>query len=223
MEAIFCATVKRGRTTSPPTGRLLHTVQHALEGRPQVEGGDVVHHQERALLRRGLLAGDDFGAGEDVLLHLRPHPQFFRHRLVAPVLDQPRHQLRPRIAHFLFVQDRAFRLRQQHPRLDLHQLRRHHQELAGHFEIQGFERGEILQILPRDVDDGDVEDVDVFAVNQIQQQIERTLKDRQRHRMPDEDAVGRNRHALAHHRPGSHDLWRNHYHLRCCDEYCGNC
>jgi hypothetical protein len=69
--------------------------------------------------------------------------------------------------------------RQEHARLDVNQRRRHDEELAGNVEIQLLHQVDVFQILLRDQRDRNVVDVDLVPLDQVQQQIERALEDRQ--------------------------------------------
>ena len=68
------------------------------------------------------------------------------------------------------------RTRQQHARLDLGQDRGHHQVLGGELEAHLVHRLDVLDVLARDLGDRDVEDVQVLAADQVQQQVERTFE-----------------------------------------------
>ena len=76
-----------------------------------------------------------------------------------------------------------FRLRprQQHARLDLGQHRGHHQVLGRQFQAQVLHQVDVLHVLVGDVGDRDVEDVQVLAADQIQQQVERPLEGIEEH------------------------------------------
>ncbi len=90
------------------------------------------------------------------------------------MLEQPAHQRLARI--FLRILLRRIGPRQQHPRLDVDQRRRHHQELAGDVEVQLLHQVEVLEVLLRDERDRDVVDVDLVLLDEVQQQIERALE-----------------------------------------------
>ncbi len=67
--------------------------------------------------------------------------------LIPLVLEQPAHERLARI--LLGVLLRRIGPRQQHPRLDVDERRRHHQELAGDVEIQLLHQVEVLEVLRR--------------------------------------------------------------------------
>jgi len=66
--------------------------------------------------------------------------------------------------------------RQQHPRLDVDERRRHHEELPGDVEIHLLHQVDVLDVLRRNQRDGDVVDADLVALDQVQQQVERPLE-----------------------------------------------
>ena len=70
----------------------------------------------------------------------------------------------------------GFGLGQEDARLDVQERRGHADELAGHVEVDLLHRLERLQILLGDQGDGDVEDVDLVLVDEVQQQVERALE-----------------------------------------------
>ena len=72
-----------------------------------------------------------------------------------------------------FVDGRA---RQQHARFDLGQDRGHHQVFGGELEAHLVHRLDVVDVLARDLGDRDVEDVEVLAADQVQQQVQRTFE-----------------------------------------------
>ena len=64
-------------------------------------------------------------------------------------------------------------------RLDQQQRRRHHQVLARHVEVQLVEQFEPCQVLLGDYAGGDFVRVELGALEQMQQQVERTLVNRE--------------------------------------------
>ena len=69
--------------------------------------------------------------------------------------------------------------RHQHPRLDVNERRRHHQELPGDVEVELLHHLEVAQVLLGDEHDGDVVDVDFVLLDEVQQQVERSFEVRQ--------------------------------------------
>jgi hypothetical protein len=94
------------------------------------------------------------------------------------VLEQPPHQLGARV--FLRRLDRG-RPRQQQARLDLHQHRRHHQVLGGELEVLRPHDLDVLEVLARERRHRDVQDVEVFLADQVQQQIQRPFEGLENH------------------------------------------
>ena len=67
--------------------------------------------------------------------------------------------------------------REQTPAFDVKEVRSHDDEFAGYLDVQFFERFKILEILAGDAFDRDVVNVELVALDQIQQQIEWALED----------------------------------------------
>jgi hypothetical protein len=89
------------------------------------------------------------------------------------VLQQPPHQLGARV----FLERLGSRWpRQQQARLDLDQHRGHHQVLGGELQVGSAHRLDVLEVLARQRRHGDVEDVEIFPADQVQQQVERPLE-----------------------------------------------
>ena len=97
-------------------------------------------------------------------------------RFVPFVFEQPPHQDVARI--LLVAVGAGSRLgpRQQHSGLDVNQRGGHHQEVAGHVEIQLLQQMNRIEILLRDDHDRDVVDVQLVFPDQIQKQIERAVE-----------------------------------------------
>jgi hypothetical protein len=115
--------------------------------------------------------------GKEVAFQARQPVERHRHFLEALVFLQAPDQLRARV---VLVLD--FRLaRQQHPRLDLGEHRRHHQVFGSQFETQCPHHGDVVDVLAGDLGDVDQQDVEVAAADQVEQQVERTLESLQHH------------------------------------------
>jgi hypothetical protein len=101
--------------------------------------------------------------------------------LVALVLHEPANQIGARIVFFVLAGRRA---RQQHPRFDLREDRRHHQIVGGQLEAQFVHHFDVAHVLPGDLGHRNVEDIEVLSTDQVQQEVQRTLErledDRQR-------------------------------------------
>ena len=65
--------------------------------------------------------------------------------------------------------------RQQHPRLDVDQRRRHEYEFRADIEVHFTRLLEKFQVLRRDAGDRNIADIDLLLADQVKQQIERTL------------------------------------------------
>ena len=97
-------------------------------------------------------------------------------RLELLVLEQTPDERFARIFFGPGVFLRRIRARQQRARLDVNQRRRHYQELSRHVEIQVLHERDVAQVLLGDERDRDVVDVQLALANQVQEQIERSLK-----------------------------------------------
>src|SRR3989441_6384164 len=75
-----------------------------------------------------------------------------------------------------------------HPGLDVDQRGRHHQELAGDYQVQRLHRADVVEVLLGDHRDRDVVNVDLVLLDQMQQEVQRTLE------LIQPDAIGVLRH-----------------------------
>src|SRR4051812_7894362 len=139
-------------------------VQQAAPRFREVLGIDV-----RQALGDGLL--DPYRDRDHVAPDLRQVVERLGGFLHLLVLEQPAHQLRTRI-----VLDRLGRRRpgQEQARLDRHQHRGHYEVLGGELQVLRAHDLDVLQILPRERRHRDVENVEVFLADQIEQQVQRT-------------------------------------------------
>ena len=104
-----------------------------------------------------------------LLLH-----QHLRRRLEALMLQQPLHQLAPRV--FRVRPDHVRGIaRQQRLRLDMNQQRRHVNKLARRIHIGLLQLVAVVQKLRRHQRDRNVVDVDILLADQVQQQVERPV------------------------------------------------
>ena len=92
------------------------------------------------------------------------------------VLEQLANQLEPRVGDLVVILLRR-RRRQQHPRLDLHERRGQHEEVADRFRIELLDQLNALDELSHDPRDRNLADVDLFAADQKQKQVQRTVVD----------------------------------------------
>ena len=110
---------------------------------------------------------------EQVALQPRQIVQVLRRLLEAFVFHQPADQLGARVT---LVLRRGLGARQEHARLDLGQHGGHHQILGGQFEAQLRHQLHVLHVLVGDDGDRDMEDIQVLALDQVQQQVQRPLE-----------------------------------------------
>ena len=110
------------------------------------------------------------GGGFDLLL-LQQH---LGRVLEALVLQQPLHQLAPRI---LLLPVGPFRrhARKKHAALDVDQQRSHINEVRRRIHLGLLQALHVGQKLGRDPADGDVVDIDVLLADQVQQQVQRPV------------------------------------------------
>ncbi len=66
--------------------------------------------------------------------------------------------------------------RREHARLDLHEGRGHHEELAREFDVDGLNRLEVVDVLVGDRSDGDVGDINLGAADEKEEEVEWTFK-----------------------------------------------
>src|SRR5690606_16652860 len=98
------------------------------------------------------------------------------------VLQKPPNQLRSGIDVVLRIVLLVLgRRRQEHLRLDVGQGRRHHQVLTGEVDVQTLHQHDVLDVLLADERDGDVPDVDLVLLDQVQQQVQRALEGGEHH------------------------------------------
>jgi hypothetical protein len=68
--------------------------------------------------------------------------------------------------------------REKHLGLDVDKRRRHVNELRGHIYVELFELMKIVEVLRRDLGDLDIVNVHFLLFDEVEQEIERTLEDR---------------------------------------------
>ncbi len=103
------------------------------------------------------------------------------------MLEQAAHERLARI--LLGILLRGIVARQQHPRLDVDERRRHHEKFTGDIETQFGHQIQVFEVLLRDEDDRDVVDVHLVLLDEVQQQIERALEVLQADRIVAEDRL----------------------------------
>ena len=105
-----------------------------------------------------------------------PFAQFIRHILVDLVFEKLLDELISRIDFFaLFVDLR----RKKHFAFNGDQFRCHYHEFAHDVQIFGLHLSDIFQVLVRYLYDRDIENIDLILVDQVQEQVQRTVKHRQ--------------------------------------------
>src|SRR5439155_19824431 len=94
--------------------------------------------------------------------------------LETAVLEELTDESRARILLLLL----GNRRREQHARLDPHQGRGHDQELAGDLQVELAHQLQRVEVLPRDLGDGYVGDLELLLLDQMEQEIQRAIEDR---------------------------------------------
>ena len=98
--------------------------------------------------------------------------------LVLLVFEQAPDQLLARVERLFLLADRLQRLRRRHQlaRLEIDQVRGHHQVFGRHLHRHALHHVEVFAVFLRDEGDGDVEDVQLVRLAEVQEQIERSLE-----------------------------------------------
>ena len=153
---------------------------HVADGRSAVRGQNHVH-QCRQVFQRDIgqvEARLNFGAGRDARVGAQslafPFLQLQRDLLVAPVFNQLACELVPDIFGGPIPRDGL--LRQQQPGFDEQQLRGDDEELRDLLGVRPLHCVQILHILIGDLRERETRDIHLFALDQVQQQIERPFK-----------------------------------------------
>ena len=68
---------------------------------------------------------------------------------------------------------------QHEPRLDLQQLGRHGHEFRRDFQVQLLHELQVIHVLPGDLSHGQVQEIQLLLMNEVQQQIQRSFKSRE--------------------------------------------
>ena len=95
------------------------------------------------------------------------------------VLDELPDQLPARILLIGVIFRRLLRLREQFATLDVHQIGRHDDELAGQLHVEHLEGVDVVEILLRDALNGHIINTDFIFLDEIQQQVEGALENLQ--------------------------------------------
>ena len=96
------------------------------------------------------------------------------------MFEQAVHEFGARV--FLLVGGRGRIGRKEHARLDVDQRCRHEDEFAGDVDVHLLEQVEIVEVLLGDLGNGNVVDIDLLLADEVEQQVERSLVDRDFHR-----------------------------------------
>ena len=96
---------------------------------------------------------------------------------VAPRLEHPGQQLLGGLARLEVEQLVLVVARQHEPRLELQQGGDEHEELGGHLEVELAAGLEVVEVADDDVGQLDLEQVDLLAQDERQQQVERPAED----------------------------------------------
>src|ERR1700733_13487995 len=149
--------------------------------------GDALEHGTNCLdqieNRNGVLLGVRvFGCGlagrsENVASQQCTLGELFSCLAIALIFEQALDQVALELLGLLGV--RELRMRQHRERLDQEQRRRHHQVLARDVEVQLIEQFEPRQVLLGDNAGGDFVRVELGALEQMQEQVERALVNRE--------------------------------------------
>jgi len=143
----------------------------AAEGLYQIEQV----HLDEILLRRRRIHGNGTGPLEDVSIEETPLAQFQGGFLEGLVFQELPHQIGPGVLLF-----RGLVLAgggQEHAGLDVEQGRGHDEVLPRQVQVQGTHAIQGGEVLFRDQGDGDVGDVDLVLLDEMEQKVQGTCKD----------------------------------------------
>src|SRR6185437_16725230 len=97
-----------------------------------------------------------------------------RRILELAILDQLLHEFAARVGDIVgFFESTR---RQKHPALDFHQGRGHHNEIAGQFHVEYLQQLQVFEELLGEGGDGNVEDIDLVPLDEVKEQIERSVE-----------------------------------------------
>ena len=116
-------------------------------------------------------------ANENAFLLQLAHLQLRRGFLEFFVFDQLPDQIPARIVFLRVFLRRLLIDGQQAAAFQINQVRGHDHEFARDIDVQLLEGLQILQVLPRDALERDLVDIELVLLDQIEQEIERTLED----------------------------------------------
>ena len=147
---------------------LIHIKSRMLIPRPTPDAeGELDEEDPREALVRRLLEHQKFKAAAE-LLHEREIQR-------SAGWGRPDERV-ARIFFLALYAGRCFRPWQQHLRLDVDERRRHHQELARDVEVELLHQLNRLEVLRRDQRNRNVVDVDLVLLDQMKEEVNRTLE-----------------------------------------------
>src|SRR6266513_4635397 len=149
----------------------LHPLDHFLKRMDQLENPNFVQRQRR--FRDGDTAAI---AGENPFLIERAVVQLRGGFLEFFVFDQLADQVPARIVLLRVFLRRLLIEGKQAAALEINQIGRHHDELAGNIDLQFLESLEVFEVLPRDPFDRNIGNIDLVSLDQVKQEIERPFK-----------------------------------------------
>ena len=94
--------------------------------------------------------------------------------LELAVFEELLHQLAPRVGLVLVGFPRVGG--EEHPALDLHERRGHDEELPRELDVEFAHGLDVVEELVRDARDGDVEDVHLVPLDEVEEQVERAVE-----------------------------------------------
>jgi hypothetical protein len=146
-----------------PLQNLLHRFQEVEEARL---AGDLVF----PFLHRESFAEE--AADENLPVQKRPFGELQGSLLEALVLQKPADQLGPGVLLLLLSLSLfPLRSRQKHLGFDMEQGGGHQKKLPGNVQVQVFHQLQVFQVLLGDGRDGDVVNIDLILLDQIQKQV----------------------------------------------------
>src|SRR5665213_2236102 len=152
--------------------------KNALKGPQEV---DEIHIKDSFLVRRGPLrglAGFSFNPHASVNIALRQltHAEPLGRLFKLLVLKQAGGQFAAGVLSFTFFSGELLH-RKKHPALDDHKLSGHDQKVPGDVKIQPLHLVERGHIIPRQIGDGNIVNIDLTFPDQEKKQVQRAFKD----------------------------------------------
>ena len=154
--------------------RIVSAPQHVAEGLDQLEKTDLHLGRGRIAIFGSRL---DPGRREDVAPEERPPVELACGLLEALVLEQAGQELRARIGAFRFLGPALHR--DQRARLDPRERCGHHQIFGCNVEVELAHEREVLEVLLGHAGDRDLGDIDLILADEMEQEVEGTLEERE--------------------------------------------